>query len=90
MGFEVGDEIVWWDDGHGRGADLDDPAARRCTGIVDAVHRHPADETWIVAYTVVQSNTLGRYLATIRPDHGHRPERVTGESPRPSAGAGSG
>ncbi|MFF0544133.1 hypothetical protein ACFYTF_14985 [Nocardia thailandica] len=42
MAFEVGDEITWWSDGHGRGADPDDPAARRRSGIVDAVHRNLA------------------------------------------------
>ncbi|MGW0640446.1 hypothetical protein [Nocardia salmonicida] len=79
MAFEVGDEIGWWDDGHGRGVEPDDPTARWFTGTVDSVCRHPADETRIVAYLVHRSSTLGSYLTTVRPDHGHRPERVAPE-----------
>ncbi|MDO3651164.1 hypothetical protein [Nocardia mangyaensis] len=74
MAFAPGDEIVWWDDGHGRGVDPDAPTARRCTGIVDAVLYSPAEQTRIVAYSVLRSNTMGRYLTTIRKDLGHRPE----------------
>ncbi|TCJ89960.1 hypothetical protein DFR71_6250 [Nocardia alba] len=42
VAFEVGDEICWWDDGHGRGGEPDDPTAQWFTGTVDSVCRHPA------------------------------------------------
>lgn len=72
--FEVGDEIAWWDDTHGRGIDPDDPAARRYTGVVTAVHPDPADPGRAVAYSVVCSGLLGEYMSTVRLDLGHRPE----------------
>ena len=76
MVFAVGEEIVWWDDGHGNGVDPDDPAARRYTGHIDAPHFHPADPSRVVAYSILRFGALGSYLTTIRPDHGHRPVRV--------------
>ncbi|MEV6064893.1 hypothetical protein AB0L62_33250 [Nocardia asteroides] len=80
MAFAAGEEIAWWDDGHGRGADPEAPGARRCTGIVDAVLYSPADPGRIVAYSVFRTSKLGRYVTTIRADLGHRPERVSKQS----------
>lgn len=75
MVFEVGDPVVWWCDGHGRGLPAEHPDALRLTGTVDGVYFADADRRVVSAYLVTcRSGIAGTYLATVRPDHGHRPE----------------
>ena len=74
-----GDTIGWWDDGHGHGADPGSEGALYRTGVVGQVCRHPADAQRVVALLVDCAGALGEYTAVVRPDHGHRPERVDDE-----------
>lgn len=80
MGEEiaVGDRIEWCSDLDGRAIEPGDPeAARTRTGVVDSVHRHPDDDSQVVAYIVTCSGGVsGTYLATVLPEH--RPTVVEG------------
>ncbi|MEV6562954.1 hypothetical protein AB0M22_45055 [Nocardia sp. NPDC051756] len=71
--FRRGDPVSWWADRDGRALDPGHPDAIERTGIIDAVCRHPADDSQIVAYLVTcRSAVAGTYLMTVRPDLGHQ------------------
>ena len=74
--FREGDEISWWDDGHGRGADPADPGAQHRTGVIRRVCWHPGGEAQVVALLVERQGPLGPYDSTVRPDRGHRPQVI--------------
>lgn len=76
--IRVGDDILWWRGPGGRGTDPDDPAAKRSSGRVTAIHEHPADPGRVVAYSVVVIGALGEFLMTARPEH--HPRRVDADS----------
>ncbi|MGW0359245.1 hypothetical protein ACWDXV_34075 [Nocardia nova] len=79
MGEEiaVGDRIEWCSDLDGRVVEPGDPEARTCMGTVDSVHRHPDDDSRVVAYIVTcRGEVSGTYLATVLPEH--RPTVVEG------------
>lgn len=70
--FEVGEQIVWWSDGHNGAGAPDDPDAKQRTGTVSSVHRHPEDENQIVAYLVkCRGGISGTYITTVRPELHH-------------------
>ncbi|WP_280429720.1 hypothetical protein [Nocardia brasiliensis] len=71
--LKVGDSIMWWTDAHDRGVEPDHPDARRRTGTITNVYRHPRDNDRVVALGVQCSGLLGSYGATVRPDYNHRP-----------------
>jgi hypothetical protein len=74
--YAAGEDITWWTDGHGGGADPGDTGAMRLTGTVASVHRHPSDDTRIAAYLVERRGGVsGTYITTVRPDQ-HLIERV--------------
>ncbi|MFD3464749.1 hypothetical protein ACFWVM_34045 [Nocardia fluminea] len=79
--FVVGDRITWRADLHGRPLEPDVPDVRQKSGTVSGVIRDRNGEGPVTALIVASRGLFGVHQSVVRPDYGHRPEKLDQECP---------